>query len=114
MFAKSLQSCPALCDPTDCSLPGSSVHGLFWQEYRSQLPFPPPGNLPLPGIEPGSPTLQAGSLPSEPPGKPQQFVLVIFISSTVGDIRTCLINVFGLTRMTCTSWFFSKTVRGTL
>ena len=27
--AKSLQSCPTLCDPMDCSLPGSSVHGLF-------------------------------------------------------------------------------------
>ena len=27
--AKSLQSCPTLCDPMDCSLPGSSVHGIF-------------------------------------------------------------------------------------
>ena len=34
-------------------------------------PFPSPGNLPHPGIEPGSPALQANSLPSEPPGKPQ-------------------------------------------
>ena len=38
----------------------------FW----SGLPFPSPGDLPNPGNEPGSPTLQAGSLPSEPPGKP--------------------------------------------
>ena len=30
MCAKSLQSCPTLCDPTDCSLPGSCVHGIFW------------------------------------------------------------------------------------
>ena len=29
MHAKSLQSCPTLCDPMDCSLPGSSVHGIF-------------------------------------------------------------------------------------
>ena len=28
-FAKSLQSCPTLCDPMDCSLPGSSVRGIF-------------------------------------------------------------------------------------
>ena len=28
--AKSLQSCPTLCDPMDCSLPGSSIHGIFW------------------------------------------------------------------------------------
>ena len=40
------------------------------QEYWSGLPFPSPGDLPDPGIEPGSPELQAGSLPSEPPGKP--------------------------------------------
>ena len=39
------------------------------QEYWSRLPFPSPGDLPDPGIEPGSPTLQADALPSEPPGK---------------------------------------------
>ena len=41
------------------------------QEYWSGLPFPSPGDLPDPGIEPGSPALQADALPSEPPGKPQ-------------------------------------------
>ena len=40
------------------------------QEYCSGLPCPPPGGLPDLGIEPGSPTLQADSLLSEPPGKP--------------------------------------------
>ena len=40
------------------------------QEYWSGLPLPPPGDLPDPGIRPRSPTLQADSLPSEPPGKP--------------------------------------------
>ena len=40
------------------------------QEYWSELPFPSPGNLPHPGIEAGSPTLQADALPSNPPGKP--------------------------------------------
>ena len=40
-------------------------------EYWGGEPFPFPGDLPHPGIEPGSPTLQADSLPSEPPGKPQ-------------------------------------------
>ena len=40
------------------------------QEYWSGLPFPSPGDLPNPGIEPGSPALQADTLPSEPPGKP--------------------------------------------
>ena len=37
---------------------------------RQGLPFPFPGDPPNPGIEPGSPTLQADALPSEPPGKP--------------------------------------------
>ena len=41
---------------------------FYRQESWSGLPFPSPGDLPDPGIEPGSPTLQAGALPSEPPG----------------------------------------------
>ena len=53
----------------DCSLPGSSVRGISRQEYWSGLPFSSSGDLPNPGIEPGSPTLQADALPSEPPGK---------------------------------------------
>ena len=43
---------------------------LSRQEYWSGLPFSSPGDLPNPGIEPGSPALQVDSLPSEPPGKP--------------------------------------------
>ena len=39
------------------------------QEYWSGLPFPSPGDPPNPGITPGFPTLQADTLPSEPPGK---------------------------------------------
>ena len=41
------------------------------QEYGSGLPFPSPGDLPDPGIEPGSPALQADALLSELPGKPE-------------------------------------------
>ena len=44
--------------------------GFSRQEYWSGLPFPPPGDLPNPGIKPRSPASQADSLPSEPPGKP--------------------------------------------
>ena len=61
---------PALCDPVDSSPPGFSVHEFSRQEYWSGLPVPSPGYLPNPGIEPQSLTLQADSLPSEPPGKP--------------------------------------------
>ena len=42
--------------------------GFSRQEYWSGLPFPSPGDLPDPGIEPGSPTLEADALTSEPPG----------------------------------------------
>ena len=42
------------------------------QENWSGLPFPPPADFPDPGMEPGSPTLQADSLPSEPQGKPHK------------------------------------------
>ena len=65
------QSCPTLCDPIDCSPPGSSVHwGVSRQEYWSGLPGPSPGDLPHPGMEPRLPALQADSLMSEPPEKP--------------------------------------------
>ena len=43
--------------------------GFSRQEYWSGLSCPPPGDLPKPGIEPGSPALQVDSLPSEPLGK---------------------------------------------
>ena len=43
--------------------------GFSRQDCCSGLPFPSPGDLPDPGIEPGSPALQADALPSEPPGK---------------------------------------------
>ena len=44
--------------------------GFSRQEYWSGLPFPSPGDLPNPGIEPRPPVLQAEALTSEPPGKP--------------------------------------------
>ena len=44
--------------------------GFSRQEYWSGLPFPSPGDLPDPRIEPRSPALQADALTSEPPGKP--------------------------------------------
>ena len=66
VHAKLLQSCLTLCDPMDCSPPGSSVR----QEYWSGLPCSSPGDLPDPEIKPRSPVLQAVSLSSEPPEKP--------------------------------------------
>ena len=68
--AKSLQSCPILYDPMDCSPPGSSDHGIVEARIVERVPFPSLGALSDPGIEPASPALQVDSLPSEPPGTP--------------------------------------------
>ena len=65
------QSCPALCDPMDCSPRFFCPWGFSGQEYWSGLPCLSPGNLPNPAIELRSPTEQADSSPSEPPGKPK-------------------------------------------
>ena len=54
--------------------------GFSRQEYWSGLPFPSPGDLPNPGIKPGSPALQADSLPSEPPCKPLFLVRIMFMA----------------------------------
>ena len=65
------QLCLTLFDPMECSSPGSSVRGILQaKKYWSGSPFPSPENLSNPGAEPRYPTLQADSLPSDPPGKP--------------------------------------------
>ena len=64
------------CDPMDYVLQAPPSMGFSRQEYWGGLPFPPPGDLPDPGIEAGSPALQADSLLSEPPGKPDYICAV--------------------------------------
>ena len=54
--------------------------GFPRQEHWSGLPFPPPEDLLNPGIEARFPTLQADSLPSEPPGKPLRYIEWRYIS----------------------------------
>ena len=56
--------------PVDCSHEPPLSLGFPRQEYWSGLPSASPGDLPDPGMEPGSPALQADSLPSQPPGRP--------------------------------------------
>ena len=60
-FSSVAQSCPTLCDP---------IQSLEFSKpaYWSGLPFPSPGDLPNPGIEPRFPALQVNSLPAEPQG----------------------------------------------
>ena len=54
MCAKSLQSCPTLCNPMDCILPGFFVGGILQARILEWLPCPPPRALPNPGVEPAS------------------------------------------------------------
>ena len=59
------QSCRTLCDPRTVAHQAPPSMGFSRQEYWSGLPFPSPGDLPDPGIEPRSPALQADALTSE-------------------------------------------------
>ena len=63
---KVAQSCLTLCNPMDYR-----VHGILQAKILEWVAFLSPGDLPNPGIKPRSPTLQADSLPAEPPGKPK-------------------------------------------
>ena len=64
------QSCLTLCDPMDCSSPGSSVRGISRAKILESVAFPSPGDLPNPGIKPRPSAFQGDALTSELPGKP--------------------------------------------
>ena len=69
-----------VCKSMDYSLPASSVHGITQARILVAIPFS--RGFSPPGLEPGSPTLQADSFPSEPPRKPRKVhtvLLIIFI-----------------------------------
>ena len=68
MKVKSLSRVRLLATPWTVAYQAPPSMGFSRQEYWSGLPLPSPGDLPDPGIEPGSPALQADALPSEPPG----------------------------------------------
>ena len=65
---KSLSRVQLFATPWTVAYQAPPSMGFPRQEYWSGLPFPSPGDLPNPGIKPGSPTFQADALTSEPPG----------------------------------------------
>ena len=73
---KSLSRVRLFATPWTVAYQASPSMGFSRQEYQSGLPFPSPADLPNPGIEPGSPTLQADALLSEPPGKAVLFFIL--------------------------------------
>ena len=64
------KSCPTVCDPMDCSLPGPSVHEIFLARILEWVAISSPGDLPDPGIEAVSPALAGRFFTAESPGKP--------------------------------------------
>ena len=72
---KSLSRVRLFVTPSTVAHQAPPSMGFSRQEYWSGLPFPSPGDLPDPGIELRSPTLQADALTSEPPGKPQEITI---------------------------------------
>ena len=79
------QSCPTLCNPMDCNLPGSSVHGISQARILEWVAMPSSTeHLPNPGTKLRSPALQEDSLPSEPPGKVRLKVNYSSVSPILG------------------------------
>ena len=68
-------SCPTIATPWTVAWQAPLSMGFSRQDYWSGLPFPSPGDLPYPGIEPRSPALQADALPSEPPEKHMSYII---------------------------------------
>ena len=83
------KSCLTLVTPWTAACQAPLSMGFSRQEYCSGLPFPSPGDLPDPGIEPGSPALQADSLLTELQGKPHvNHSSIIIIKDTQGPYES--------------------------
>ena len=72
---KSLSRVRLFATPWTVAYQAPPSMGFFRQEYWSGFPFPSPGDLPNPGVEPRFPALEANALTSEPPGKSFQYIL---------------------------------------
>ena len=86
LLSEVAESCPTLATPWTVAYQAPLSMEFSRQGYWSELPCPSPGDLPNPGIEPGSPALQLDSLPSEPSGKPSGLLSLRFhLGGGVGD-----------------------------
>ena len=73
-YCSDAKLCSALCEPMDCSLPGSSIYGISQARILEWMPFPSPGDIPNPGMEPTSPELAGGFFTTEPPEKQMPYL----------------------------------------
>ena len=85
--SEATQSCPTLYDPWTLAHQAPPSMGFSSQECWSGLPFHSPGDLPDPGIETRSPTLQADALTSAPQGKPLNTRIQVLTSKISRDER---------------------------
>ena len=77
------------------------------QEYWSGLPFPSPGDLPNPGIEPGSPALWADALTSEPPGKRfLVFPILLFFLYLHYSLKNAFLSLLAILWNSASSWVY--------
>ena len=88
--------------------PGSSVHGIFQASILDWVAISSPGDLPDPGIEPGSPTLEADALTSEPPGKTLDRILKSRDMTLPTKVRMVKAMVFPVVMYGCESWIIKK------
>ena len=102
------QSCPTLCNPMDCSLPASSIHGDFFkQEYWSGLPFPPPGDLPDPWSNLSLLLWQADSLPLSHLGRLNIYIYIYIFTDIYMWILTLISVTVQVTKnmqIACLGW----------
>ena len=105
------QLCPTLGHPMDCSPPGFSVHGNLQARILEWVSISFSGDLPDPGIKPGSPASQADSLPTELLGKPMTNIDSILkgrditLSTRVHIVKAM---VFPVAMCRCESWTIKK------
>ena len=89
VHAQSLQSCPTLCDPTDCSPPSSSVHEILQARILAWAAITSFRASPDPGIEPRSPALKADPLQPRHWGSPSPLTYEL-VSCELSKMRICL------------------------
>ena len=90
MYALSLSHAQLFVTPWTVARQAPLSMGFSRQKYWSGLPFPPPGDLPNPGIKPKFPALQADSLPAEPSGSPTSGLHSLILICPVGWLLTAV------------------------
>ena len=103
------QSCPTPCDPTDCSPPGSSVHGVLQARILEWIAIPFSRGSSDPEVKPRSPALQADSLMSELQGSPSLFNFLQSVEASCNlfffSLLLCLVALFLRSLFSFIPWF---------